>query len=213
TRRRNLADEALWLGRLTAGLMPAEPEALGLLALMLFAESRRAARRNANGYVPLAEQDVSLWDGAMIAEAEALLRAALRCDRLGRYQLEAAIQSAHVARRATGCTDWPAIRRLYDALLILSGSPVAAINRAIAEAEVSGPASALAELDALAGDPRLSAYQPYWAARAGLLARLGDGAAADAAYERAIGLERDPVVRSFLAEQRAGLAMRAPGRV
>ena len=116
-RRRNLAEEGIWLGRLVASLMPQEPEALGLLALMLHAEARRGARRNPQGeYVPLADQDPNLWNGQMIEEAEALLFRASRMEAIGRYQLEAAVQSAHVVRRLTGKTDWAAIERLYDAL-------------------------------------------------------------------------------------------------
>jgi RNA polymerase sigma-70 factor (ECF subfamily) len=206
-RRRNLAEEGIWLGRLVASLMPDEPEALGLLALMLFAEARRSTRRNADGdYVPLAEQDTSEWDAAMIEEAETVLLRASRMGEVGRYQLEAAVQSAHVARRHTGATDWAAIEKLYDALLALTGSPVVAINRAVAVAETQGPAAGLATLDALANKARLAEYQPYWAARAGLLARMGDAAAAANAYERAIGLESDPAVRRFLQQRRASLA-------
>jgi RNA polymerase sigma-70 factor, ECF subfamily len=206
-RRRNLAEEGIWLGRLVASLLPEEPEALGLLALMLHAEARRGARRNGRGeYVPLAEQDPQLWNAPMIDEAEALLFRASRMGAIGRYQLEAAVQSAHVVRRITGRTDWAAIERLYDALLEIIDSPVVAINRAIAIAEARGPAAGLSALDALADDARLADYQPYWAARAGLLARTGEHAAADLAYERAIGLEADPAVRDFLQQRRAALA-------
>ena len=208
-RRRNLATEAIWLGRLAAGLMPDEAEAESLVALMLFAEARRPARRDPAGrYVPLGEQDLSLWDAGMIREAEArLVRAGelSEAGRIGRYQLEAAVQAVHAARRLTGRTDWPALVTLYDALAIVGGSPVVAINRAVAIAETVGPQAALAELDTIAGDKRLVEYQPYWAARAGLLARLGDAQEAALAYERAIGLERDPAVRAFLAERKAGL--------
>lgn len=206
SRRRNLATEGIWLGRLAAALMQDEPEALGLLALMLFAEARRPARRDAAGdYVPLAEQDTALWDMRLIDEAEALLRRASAKGVIGRYQLEAAVQSAHADRRQTGRTDWAAIRGLYDALAAISGSPVAAINRAVATAESRGAAQGLRELDALGDDRRLDDYQPYWAARAGLLARVGDKPAAARAYDRAIGLERDPAVRRFLQEKRAAL--------
>jgi len=209
-RRRNLATEAIWLGRLAAGLMPDEAEAESLVALMLFAEARRPARRDPAGrYVPLGEQDLSLWDAGMILEAEArLVRAGelSEAGRIGRYQLEAAVQAVHAARRLTGRTDWPALVTLYDALAIVGGSPVVAINRAVAIAETVGPQLALAELDRIAGDKRLVEYQPYWAARAGLLARLGDAQEAALAYERAIGLERDPAVRAFLAEKKAALA-------
>ena len=209
-RRRNLAEEGIWLGQLVATLLPDEPEALGLLALMLHAQARRGARRDAAGaYVPLAEQDPAQWDGALIDQAEALLRRASRLGAIGRYQLEAAVQSAHVVRRRTGRADSAAIAQLYDALLMLTGSPVVAINRAVAIAEARGAAEGLAALDAIAPDARLADYQPYWAARAGLLARHGDRDAADAAYRRAIGLEADPAVRRFLQQRRDALAVRA----
>jgi RNA polymerase sigma-70 factor (ECF subfamily) len=205
-RRRNLAEEGIFLGRLVAALLPAEPEALGLLALMLHAEARRGARRDARGeYVPLAEQDPAAWDGALIDEAEALLARAGAHGAVGRYQLEAAVQSAHVVRRRTGRADWEAITLLYDALLAMTGSPVVAINRAVVVAETRGAAAGLAALDALADDARIAEYQPYWAARANLLARGGADAAADAAYQRAIGLEPDQAVRRFLQHRRAAL--------
>jgi RNA polymerase sigma-70 factor (ECF subfamily) len=205
-RRRNLATEGIWLGGLVASLLPEEPEALGLLALMLHAEARRGARRDADGgYVPLSEQDPAAWDVALIEEAEQLLFRASTLGAVGRFQLEAAVQSAHAARRVTGATDWVAIAHLYDNLSALSDSPVVAINRAIAVAEARGTAQGLAALDALAGDARLDEYQPYWAARAGLLARNGEPGAAGVAYERAIGLESDPAVRRFLQRSRARL--------
>jgi RNA polymerase sigma-70 factor (ECF subfamily) len=208
-RRRNLAEEAIWLGRLVATLLPDEPEALGLLALMLHAEARRNARRNPNGeYVPLTDQDPALWDTPMIEEAEALLFRAGAMGDIGRYQLEAAVQSAHVVRRRSGRPDWAAIERLYDALSALTESPVVAINRAIAVAETRGASAGLAALDAIADDARLAEYQPYWAARAGLLAHTGAVDEADRAYELAIGLESDPAVRSFLQEHRAALRAR-----
>ena len=195
---RNLAEEGIWLGRLIASLLPREPEALGLLALMLHADARRDARRNAGEFVPLAAQDPARWNGALIDEAEELL---LRASALGspaRFQLEAAVQSAHAARRLTGKTDWPAIVQLYDALLALTGSVVVAINRAVALAEAHSVAEGLAALEPLAQDARLAQYQPYWAARAALLARGGNAAAAAEAYQRAIGLEADEAVRAFL---------------
>jgi RNA polymerase sigma-70 factor (ECF subfamily) len=205
-RRRNLTEEGLWLGRLVASLLPEEPEALGLLSLMLYVEARRAARRDARGdYVPLGEQDVRQWESGLIAEAEALLHAASAKGAIGRYQLEAAIQSAHVVRRLTGRADWTAIERLYEALSALTRSPVVALNRAIAIAETQGPSAGLALLDMLAADPRLTDYQPYWAARAGLLDRCGAADQADRAYELAIGLESDPAVRRFLQRQRDSL--------
>jgi len=203
TRRRNLAEEGIWLARLVAALLPDEPEALGLLSLMLYAQARRDARRDAQGeYVPLAQQDPNAWDAALIEEAEALLSRASALPGTGRYQLEAAVQSAHVVRRVTGRADWHAIEGIYGVLLAMTGSPVVAINRAVAVAETRGAAAGLEALDALSDDPRLVEYQPYWAARAGLLARKGDVDAADDAYARAIGLERDPAVRSFLQRQR-----------
>jgi RNA polymerase sigma-70 factor (ECF subfamily) len=173
---------------------------------MLFAEARRAARRDAAGdYVPLAEQDHTLWDHALVDEAEALLGRAATRGVIGRYQLEAAVQSVHAARRLTGLTDWAAIRNFYDALSVIAGSPVVAINRAVAIAETEGAVAGLAALYVLGDDKRLADYQPYWAARAGLLARLGQVPQASEAYDRAIGLERDPAVRRFLQGKRAVL--------
>jgi len=199
---RDLVREAIWLCRLVVSLLPDEPEALGLLALMLYAEARRTARRTAAGdYVPLDEQAVDTWDGGMIAQAEALLLRASAMRRTGRFQLEAAVQSAHVVRRRTGRSDWAAIVRLYDALAAMTGSPVVAINRAVALAETAGPATGLRHLDALADDPRLAAYQPYWAARAVLLAATAMTEEAKVAYRRAIGLEADPAVRRFLSRR------------
>ncbi len=137
--RRELAGEAMFLARLITELLPNEPEALGLLALMLHADARRGARRTTqDDYVPLAEQDVALWDIAMIAEAEALLFRARECGVIGRYQLEAAIQSAHVHRRLSGVSNWEHVLTLYDGLLAISGSPVVAVNRSLAIAEVQG---------------------------------------------------------------------------
>ncbi len=187
-------------------LLPDEPEALGLVALMLHAEARRRARRDARGdYVPLAQQDTALWDSPMIDEAEALLLRASTLGAPGRYQLEGALQSAHVARRRTGHADWHAVVDIYDALLALSGSPVVAINRALALAEVRGAPAGLAALDEVAADARLEEYQPYWAARAELLAKVGAHADAQRAYDLAIGLERDPAVRKFLQDRQATL--------
>jgi predicted RNA polymerase sigma factor len=201
--RRDLAEEAIYLGRLVGELLPNEPEGLGLLALMLHAEARRLARRTSEGdYVPLAQQDASLWNVKMIAEAESLLHRAGAMKQVGRFQLEAAIQSAHAVRARTGQSDWSAIVQLYDAHLALSGSPVAAINRALAIAEQFGPRQALEELDRVAGDPRLVEYQPYWAARADLLARIDAREEACHSYSIAIGMERDPAVRRFLEQRR-----------
>jgi predicted RNA polymerase sigma factor len=204
--RRDLAVEALFLGKLVTELLPQEPEALGLLALMLHAEARRGARRNAQGeYVPLAEQDTALWDSRMIDAAETLLLRASKLGSVGRYQLEGAIQSAHVYRRLTGHSNWPAVVQLYDALSALSGSPVVAINRALALAEIHGGAAALKAMDEIAADSRLTQYQPYWAARAELMAKIGANSEACHAYEIAIGLERDAAVRRFLQRRQSTL--------
>lgn len=199
TTRRELAGEAIFLGRLLVELLPDEPEAAGLLALMLYTEARRAARRTASGaFVPLAWQDKTLWDLGMIEEAEAALHHASRAGQIGRYQLEAAIQSAHVDGARAGAAPWAAIVSLYEALVQLTGSPVASVNRALAVAEVESPAAGLAALDAASGDRRLEEYQPYWAARANLLARTGSYDEARHAYQLAIGLERDPAIREYL---------------
>jgi predicted RNA polymerase sigma factor len=204
--RRDLAEEAIFLGGLVAELLPEEPEGLGLLALMLHAEARRGARRSRDGeYVPLAEQDPALWDAQMIDVAEALLVRASGMGAIGRYQLEGALQSAHVHRRRTGQANWPAVVQLYDALLALSGSPVVAINRALAVAEIDGAGAALEAMEEVATDARLTTYQPYWAARAELLAKAGVLDEARHAYEIAIGLERDPAVRRFLQQRQSAL--------
>jgi RNA polymerase sigma-70 factor (ECF subfamily) len=208
-KRRNLAGEAIWLGRLVVTLLPEEPEALALLALMLYSHARRDARRDAQGdYVPLAVQDTRRWDAALIDEAESLLARANRIGATGRYQLEAAVQSAHSVRRHGGRADWAAIAGLYEALHALTGSPVAALNRAVAVAEAAGAAAGLELLDALCGDARLRDYQPYWAARAELLARCGRVEQAGEAYRLAVGLERDEAVRRFL--HKRWEALRAP---
>jgi len=205
--RRDLADEAIFMGRLVAELLPSEPEALGLLALMLHAEARRRARRDDHGdYVPLADQDLALWDSQMINEAEALLLRASALGSIGRYQLEGALQSAHVYRRRSGHANWASVVQLYDALLARSRSPVIAINRALAIAELDGPAAALEATQRLVGDARMTEYQPYWAARAELLAKTGAHPEARQAYEIAIGLERDPAVRNFLRRRQSALA-------
>jgi RNA polymerase sigma-70 factor (ECF subfamily) len=204
--RRDLAEEAIFLCHLVTELLPLEPEALGLLALMLHAEARRPARRNANDeYIPLAEQDSALWHWFMIDEAEALLRRASALASIGRYQIEAALQSAHVERRRTGRPNWADVVHLYDALFALTGSPVVAINRALAIAEIHGASAALEAIEVLGADKRLAEYQPWWAARAELLARTGAIDEARHAYEIAIGLERDASVRSFLARRQSAL--------
>jgi len=204
--RRDLTDESMFLARLVVELLPQSAEALGLLGLMLHAEARRLARRTSEGeFVPLAEQDVRLWDSAMIEEAESLLRCASKLHGPGRYQLEAALQSAHAHRLRTGQWNWPEIGQLYDALLGITGSPVVAINRALAITEIDGAESGLAILEKLSDDERLAEYQPYWVARAELLVRADKSEEARDAYEIAIGLERDPAVRRFLQKRQSAL--------
>jgi len=201
-RRRGLAGEAICLARILARLTPGEAEARGLLALLLHCEARRAARRSPIGdYVPLAEQDVALWSRPMIEEAERELSSAASLRAVGRFQLEAAIQSAHAQRAFTGRTDWEAVARLYRELVRLSPALGAVVGRAAALANAHDPGSGLTALDAI--DPRsVLSYQPYWAVRAHLLARLGDSSAARAAYSHAIGLSEDRPVREFLIRSR-----------
>ena len=204
--RRELAHEAIFLCRVVVELMPEEPEALGLLALMLHAEARKLARRNVRGeYVPLAEQIVAKWDSHMIREAEGLLRRASVFGQIGRFQLEAALQSAHAHRRITGQNNWADVVQLYETLLAISGSPVVAINRAVAIGELRGASAGLQALEKVAADARVKQYQPYWAARADLLAKNGERTAANESYKMAIGLERDPAVRRFLQNRQAAI--------
>jgi RNA polymerase sigma-70 factor, ECF subfamily len=205
--RRELAEEAIYLGRLVIELLPGEPEALGLLALMLFAEARRRARRDSHDeFVPMAEQPIELWNDEMIREAEARLLHASSFHILGRYQMEAAIQSAHVERRRTGRPNWIAVVELYDALLAFAPTPVVAINRALAIAERDGASAGLAAMDEISADPRLTEYQPWWAAKAELLTRTGKHDEARYAYDIAIGLEKDDSVRRFLHRRKSDLA-------
>lgn len=202
-----LAEEAIWLGQVVVGLLPDQPEAKGMLALMFYAQARRPARRTDDGaFVPLEAQDVALWDREALAAAERLLHEASADGPSGRYQIEAAIQSAHVARRLGGAATWPAIVALYDHLLALTGSPVVALNRAVALAETEGPQAALAALDSIAGDERLAGYQPYWAARGALLARAGRATEARHALTLALGLADDPAVRAYLRARIGALA-------
>lgn len=204
--RRDLPGEALYLARLVVEVLPDEPEGLGLLALLLHSQARRRARRDGDGnFVPLDAQDRSLWDLQMIGEAEALLRRASTLGNIGRYQLESALQSAHVHRCYTGQANWTEVVQLYDALFALTASPVVAINRAVALAEIHGAGAALDAMPDLASDARLVQYQPYWAARAELLSRTGAAGEAFQAYEIAIGLEPDPGVRHYLQRRQAAL--------
>lgn len=202
-RRKGLAVEALHLGRLLLQLLPAEPEAQGLLALMLHCEARREARRNATGdYVPLSEQDTARWSRTMIEEAEQLLDAAERASRIGRFQLEAAIQSAHARRAWTGRTDWESIALLYEGVVRLAPTIGALVGRAAAVAEARDAATGWALLEAIPPET-IKSYQPYWALAAHLLKRMRRSEEAAAAYSRAIGLCEDPAMREFLARQAA----------
>jgi RNA polymerase sigma-70 factor (ECF subfamily) len=179
--------------------LPDEPEAGGLLALMLHCEARRGARRDASGdYVPLDRQDVERWAWPMIEEAERTLLAAARAGVPGRFQLEAAIQSAHAQRGHSGRTDWDAIALLYEGLVRLAPTVGARVGHAAALAEARGAAPALAALDAMPSRV-VASYQPYWALRAHLLARLGRADEATRACARAIDLSTDDAVRAFLA--------------
>ncbi len=201
-----LAEEAMWLGRLVVSLLPQEPEAKGMLALMFYTSARSAARRDASGaYVPLEAQDTTLWDDSLLALAESLLRQASASGPSGRYQIEAAIQSAHVTRRLTGVANWRAVVTLYDHLLSLTGSPVVMLNRAVARAELEGPRAALGDLSRLEADKRLLSYQPFWAAKAHLCEQAGETAAAIEALTVAIGLSTEAPLRSYLKAQLAAL--------
>src|SRR6266852_3104561 len=194
--------EASELGRLLLRLLPGEPEAQGLLALMLHCEARRAARRSASGeYVPLSEQDTALWSEPLIAQAQELLIAAERAGRIGRFQLEAAIQSMHARRAWAGSTDWEAVALLYEGLVRLAPTIGALVGRAAAIAEARDAATGWALLQAIPAEAVLS-YQPYWALAAHLLQRLGRADEAAAAYSRAIGLCEDSAMRAFLTRQR-----------
>ncbi|MBB2752215.1 UNVERIFIED_ORG: RNA polymerase sigma-70 factor (ECF subfamily) [Rhizobium aethiopicum] len=209
--RHSLAGEAIWLGRALLAVLPDEPEAIGLLSLMLHCEARRNARRDRNGrYMPLDEQDMAAWNAMMIAEADALLRKAGGFDRFGPFQCQAAIQSVHAARRLSGATDWQALTTLYAALVTMKPTLGAHVAQAAVIGRALSAAAGLERLDRL--DPReVAAYQPYWAVRAFLLARAGDDAAAVDAYITAIGLSDSPAVRDFLADRLKEARQPAPG--
>lgn len=197
-----LGQEAIWLARVLRAQVPHDPEVRGLLALMLHCEARRPARRSAEGrFVPLSEQDPNNWRKPMIEEAEGELTAAFQMQRPGRFQIEAAIQSVHAERARTGRTDWAAIAAFYDQLMQMAPSIGAAVARAAAHAEVSGPEPGLALLDRI--DPlAVISYQPYWAVRAHFLRQLDRTHAATEAFDRAIALSEDAAVRAFLTERR-----------
>jgi len=208
----DLAGEAVWLARVVLDRLPDEPEIHGLLALMLFCDARSAARRTPDGrYVPLSEQNPAAWSAAAIREAETELAAASRLGRIGRFQLEAAIQSVHAERAQTGRTNWAAIVVFYDHLVQLAPTLGARVAQAAAVAEAHGAAAGLAELDRI-DRASVSSYQPFWAVRAHLLQQAGETSAAaevaevNAAYDRAIGLAQDPATRQFLLDRRGSSA-------
>ncbi|HEY3020684.1 MAG TPA: DUF6596 domain-containing protein, partial [Solirubrobacteraceae bacterium] len=181
--RDDLVEEAIRLGRLLAELMPDEPEVMGLLALMLLIESRRPTRTTPDGaLVLLADQDRRRWDRALIAEGQAIVRRCLRRNQPGPYQIQAAINAVHSDAPTADATDWAQILALYDQLLSLAPSPVVALHRAVAVAEVEGPEAALTLVDGL----DLDGYHMFHAIRADLLRRLGRNAEAELAYEAAI---------------------------
>ena len=201
--RDDLCAEAIRLGRLLAELMPDEPEVLGLLSLMLLVASRRPARTAADGsIVLLADQDRTAWDHTMAAEGRALAAACLRRGVPGTYQLQATINAVHSEAVTAADTDWGQIVRIYDHLLAIAPSPVVALNRAVAVAEVDGPAAALALVDEL----DLDGYHLVHATRADLLARLGRVAESASAYERAESLATNAAEQRFLRERRAALS-------
>jgi RNA polymerase sigma-70 factor (ECF subfamily) len=196
--REELSTEAIRLGRILVELMPDEPEALGLLGLMLLVESRRAARIGRDGaLVRLADQDRSRWNAASIEEGQALVRRCLRINRAGPYQIQAAIQAVHSDASTVAETDWGQILTLYDQLMALAPTPVVALNRAVAVAEVRGPEVALGEVDRLA----LEGYYLYHAVRAELLTRVGRTDEAAQAYRSAIARADNLAEREFLERQ------------
>lgn len=201
-RGRDLAEEAIWLGRVLLQLTPREAEVRGLLALMLHCEARRRARRGPDGrYIPLLEQDSQQWSLPLIEEAEGHLAEAGSLGRTGRFQLEAAIQSVHSERARTGRTEWTAIVLFYEQLIRISPTLGTRTGYAAAVAEANGAEAGLAVLDGINSDD-VSAYQPYWAVRAHLLQRLGKTSEGVDAFDRAIGLAEDPAVRQFLLQRR-----------
>jgi RNA polymerase sigma-70 factor (ECF subfamily) len=203
--RTDLSGEAIRLARVLVELMPDEPEAVGLLALMLLTEARRPARTAADGsMIRLADQDRGLWDRALIAEGHALVRACLRRNQPGPFQIQAAIAAVHADGATADATDWSQIVTLYDQLGALRPNPVVALNRAVAVAELHGPDAGLTALAAVDASD-LDDYQPFHAARADLLARAGRLDDAMAAYDRAVALTTNPAERSFLEARRAAV--------
>jgi RNA polymerase sigma-70 factor, ECF subfamily len=203
--REDLCAEAIRLGRVLAELLPGEPETLGLLALMLLTESRRDARMTADGdLVRLADQDRTRWDRRLIDEGQSLVRECLRRDRPGPYQIQAAINAVHSDAPTAHDTDWAQILRLYDQLMSVASSPVVALNRSVAVAEVQGPEAALRLVENL----DLDQYYLFHAIHAGLLTRLGRPGEAIVAYDRAIDLTKNESERRFLRRRREQLGAR-----
>lgn len=201
--RRGLVDESIWLARLLIDLLPEEPEALGLLSLMQFCEARRPARRDANGdYVPISAQDPQAWVPAHLTEAQRLLARAARLGRIGRFQLEAAVQAAHVERAESGRTDWEAIALLYEGLVRIAPTVGALLGRAAAVGEARGADAGLALLLEIP-ESVVAAHQPYWAVRGHLEQRLDRHAEALSHLDRALELTEDGAVRRFLSRARA----------
>ncbi|PZG13558.1 RNA polymerase subunit sigma-24 [Micromonospora craterilacus] len=204
--RADLVERALHLTRMLLALMPDEPEVRGLLALLLLTDARRATRTDAEGrLLRLAEQDRSAWDRTAIGEGRRLVLDAFRTGRVGRYALQAAIASLHALAPSYAATDWPQIVQLYDALLTRWPSPVVALNRAVAVSTVAGPAAALADVDALAQDPRLAGYHYLPAVRADLLRQLNRPTEAAQAYRAALELADNDAEREFLTTRLAEL--------
>jgi RNA polymerase sigma-70 factor (ECF subfamily) len=201
--REDLTAEAIRLSRILRALLPEEPEVAGLLALMLLTEARRTVRVAAGELVPLHEQDRGGWDRALIAEGHGLVRECLARNQAGPYQLLAAINAVHTDAPEASATDWSQIAALYAQLYALSPSPIVALNRAVATAELDGPEVALAEVDRL----DLSTYHAWHATRADLLRRLGRSAEARAAYDAAIAATDNSAERAYLSRRRGSLAL------
>lgn len=209
TLRDSLAAEAHYLAVTLAELLPEEPEALGLAALISLSLSRTAARGADTEFVPLEEQDTALWDAGLIAQGERYLRLARTHDPVGRFQLEAAIQSVHCARAVTGITDWQALRKLYTALVAIAPTLGARVAFAATVGRVEGPEAGLATLDRIP-EPALQRFQPAWATRAHLLAEAGRWAEAERAYQKAISLTTERGVRDYLERRRSAMSDTGP---
>jgi RNA polymerase sigma-70 factor (ECF subfamily) len=208
--RRELCAEAIRLARILADLLPSEPEAQGLLALMLLTDARRIAREGPDGsLIRLEDQDRSRWSAAEIAEGQALVDRALRVGRVGPYQLQAAIAAVHDEAPSAAETDWPQILGLYEVLQRVAPSPVVDLNRAVALAQVVGPAAGLTAVEALAPDPAMTDYRFFHATRADFLRRLGRWGDAAEAYGAALALTANVPERAFLERRRAEVAARA----